>query len=387
MENTTDQVVDQTKDQTAEVATSTSKSGAKIPTTIITGFLGAGKTTLIRNILQNANGKRIALIINEFGDLGVDGDVLKGCGIETCTEDDIVELTNGCICCTVADDFVPTITKLLERENRPDHIVIETSGLALPQPLVSAFNWPEIREQVTVDGVVTVVDSRAVADGQFAADVDKVNAQREADDALDHESPLEELFQDQITCADMIVLNKADLLDESTLTRVKTEIEDKINREVKVIHASHGSVPVEVLLGMDAATEGEVENRKSRHEKAHDEAHGHDGEGHKEHHHHEHDHDQFESFVVEGGIVANRKALVRGLHQMLADHKILRMKGFVAIKDKPMRLVVQVVGNRIEHYFDRNWYATEERKTRLVVIGLDGMEKTAITRAVYAAFK
>ncbi|MBL1404819.1 MAG: cobalamin biosynthesis protein CobW [Rhizobiales bacterium] len=365
----------------------TTKSSAKIPTTVITGFLGAGKTTLIRNILQNANGKRIALIINEFGDLGVDADVLKGCGIDTCTEDDIVELTNGCICCTVADDFVPTITKLLARENRPDHIVIETSGLALPQPLVAAFNWPEIREQVTVDGVVTVVDSRAVADGQFASDVDKVNAQREADDALDHESPLEELFQDQITCADMIVLNKADLLDESTLTRVKTEIEDKINREVKVIHASHGSVPVEVLLGMDAASESEVENRKSRNEQAHDKAHEHDGEAHKEHHHHEHDHDQFESFVVEGGIVANRKAFVRGLHQMLADHKILRMKGFVAIKGKPMRLVVQVVGNRIEHYFDRNWYASEEPKTRLVVIGLDGMEKASITKAVYAAFK
>ncbi|MEM7291438.1 MAG: GTP-binding protein, partial [Pseudomonadota bacterium] len=142
----------------------------KIPATVITGFLGAGKTTLIRNMLQTANGKRIALIINEFGDLGVDGDVLKGCGDETCTEDDIVELNNGCICCTVADDFVPTMEKLLERESRPDHIVIETSGLALPQPLVNAFNWPEIREQVTVDGVVTVVDARAVADGRFAHD-------------------------------------------------------------------------------------------------------------------------------------------------------------------------------------------------------------------------
>lgn len=365
----------------------TLKSGSKIPTTVITGFLGAGKTTLIRNILQNANGKRIALIINEFGDLGVDGDVLKGCGIETCTEDDVIELTNGCICCTVADDFIPTITSLLERENKPDHIVIETSGLALPQPLVNAFNWPQIREQVTVDGVVTVVDSRAVADGQFASDVGKVNAQRAADDALDHESPLEELFQDQITCADMIVLNKADLLDESTLTRVKTEIEDKIKREVKVIHASHGSVPVEVLLGMDAATESEVENRKSRHEQAHSDAHSDDESEHEEHHHHEHDHDQFESFVVEGGDVVNRKALVRGLHQVLADHKILRMKGFVAIKGKPMRLVIQVVGNRIDHYFDRNWYASEDRKSRLVVIGLDGMEKTSITKAVYAAFK
>ncbi len=116
----------------------------KIPATVVTGFLGAGKTTLIRHMLQNAGGKRIALIINEFGDLGVDGDILKGCGDETCTEDDIMELSNGCICCTVADDFIPTMQKLLERDRRPDHIVIETSGLALPQPLVRAFNWPEI---------------------------------------------------------------------------------------------------------------------------------------------------------------------------------------------------------------------------------------------------
>ena len=140
---------------------------AKIPATVVTGFLGAGKTTLIRHMLQNAEGKRIALIINEFGDLGVDGDILKGCGAETCTEDDIMELSNGCICCTVAEDFIPTMEKLLARENRPDHIVIETSGLALPQPLVRAFNWPGISTRVTVDGVVTVVDGKAVTEGRL----------------------------------------------------------------------------------------------------------------------------------------------------------------------------------------------------------------------------
>ncbi len=252
---------------------------AKIPATVITGFLGAGKTTLIRNLLQTANGKRIALIINEFGDLGVDGDVLKGCGVETCTEDDIVELTNGCICCTVADDFIPTMKALLDRENRPDHIVIETSGLALPQPLVNAFNWPEIRERVTVDGVVTVVDSHAVANGQFAHDTDKVNAQRAADKALDHESPLEELFEDQINCADMIILNKSDLVDEATLTRVQDDIEKEINRSVKVVRAANGSLPASVLLGLGSATESEVHNRKSHHEREHDAFHAEHGDG------------------------------------------------------------------------------------------------------------
>ncbi|MEJ1993224.1 MAG: GTP-binding protein, partial [Maritimibacter sp.] len=175
----------------------------KIPATVITGFLGAGKTTLIRHLLDNAGGKRIALIINEFGDLGVDGDILKGCGDETCSEDDIFELSNGCICCTVAEDFVPTMEALLARPDAPDHIVIETSGLALPQPLVRAFQWPQIATRVTVDGVVTVVDGKAVDEGLFAANLDAVEAQRKADENLDHETPLSELFEDQIAAADM----------------------------------------------------------------------------------------------------------------------------------------------------------------------------------------
>lgn len=357
---------------------------AKIPATVITGFLGAGKTTLIRNLLQTANGKRIALIINEFGDLGVDGDVLKGCGVETCTEDDIVELTNGCICCAVADDFIPTMKALLDRENRPDHIVIETSGLALPQPLVNAFNWPEIRERVTVDGVVTVVDSHAVANGQFAHDTDKVNAQRAADKALDHESPLEELFEDQINCADMIILNKSDLVDEATLTRVQDDIEKEINRSVKVVRAANGSLPASVLLGLGSATESEVHNRKSHHEREHDAFHAEHGE--EAEHRHEHDHDEFESFVVEGPTVSNRKALIAALHRVIEDHGILRLKGFVAVKDKPMRLLVQAVGNRIDHHFDREWQSGEAQQSRLVVIGLEGLNRDAISSALHAAF-
>ena len=350
----------------------------KIPATVITGFLGAGKTTLIRHMLQTANGKRIALIINEFGDLGVDGDVLKGCGDETCTEDDIVELNNGCICCTVADDFVPTMEKLLARENRPDHIVIETSGLALPQPLVNAFNWPEIREQVTVDGVVTVVDSHAVADGRFAEDIDKVNAQRAEDEALDHESPLEELFEDQLTCADMIVFNKADLVDGDVLEKVQSEVGSKISRSVKLVKSSHGSLPAEVLLGLDSATETDVQNRKSHHELHHEAFHAKHGDDAE----HEHDHDEFESFVVSGGVVDNRKQLIAGLARVIEEHDILRLKGFVAIEGKNMRLVVQAVGNRIDHYFDREWLTDEAPTSRLVVIGLEGLSQNDIETQV-----
>ena len=233
----------------------------KIPATVITGFLGAGKTTVIRNILENANGKRIALIINEFGDVGVDGEVLKGCGEETCREEDIVELANGCICCTVADDFIPTINKLLGRSDAPDHIVIETSGLALPQPLVRAFNWPEIRSRVTVDGVVTVVDSAAVSEGRFASDEAAVQDQREADEALDHESPLEELFEDQLACADMILLNKADLMEPATLDTVEANLKGEVRSGVQFIRTSNGTIDPAVLLGLASESESDLDNR------------------------------------------------------------------------------------------------------------------------------
>jgi len=156
----------------------------KVPCTIVTGFLGAGKTTLVRHLLEKAGGRRLAVIVNEFGDVGIDGEILKSCGIESCPEDRIVELSNGCICCTVADDFVPALRRLIDHPAPPEHIVIETSGLALPKPLVQAFNWPEIASRVTVDGVVAVVDGAAVAAGRFVDDPDAVSLLTRVVDAL-----------------------------------------------------------------------------------------------------------------------------------------------------------------------------------------------------------
>ncbi|BCH59296.1 cobalamin biosynthesis protein CobW [Agrobacterium vitis] len=352
----------------------------KIPVTVITGFLGAGKTTIIRNMLMNAGGKKIALIINEFGDLGVDGEVLKGCGAETCTEDDIIELTNGCICCTVADDFVPTMQKLLARDVLPDHIVIETSGLALPQPLVAAFNWPDIRTRVTVDGVVTVVDSAAVAAGRFADDHDRIDAQRAADDSLDHESPIEELFEDQLTCADLIVLNKTDLLDADGLAKVRTDVTTRMSRKPTLIEAKNGDVPVMVLLGIGAGSEADIDNRKSHHELEHEALHA-SGEDHDHHH----DHDEFDSFVVDLPQVRELDRFVDGLKTVIEAHDVLRLKGFVDVPGKPMRLVVQAVGSRIDQYYDRPWASGEQRATRLVVIGLHDLDQLAIADAIRAA--
>jgi len=353
---------------------------AKIPATVVTGFLGAGKTTLIRHMLENANGKRIALIINEFGDLGVDGDILKGCGDETCTEDDIMELSNGCICCTVADDFVPTMEKLLARENRPDHIVIETSGLALPQPLIRAFNWPEISTKVTVDGVVTVVDGKAVSEGRFAHNVAAVDAQRKLDENLDHETPLSELFEDQIACADMIVVNKSDLLGDADADALVTTLRASSRDGVQVVRTSMGQLPVDVLLGQGIGAEGDLDARHELHHHHHD----HD-DHHEDHddHHHEHGHDEFESFIVTRPEIKDTKAFADQVADVIRAHDILRLKGFAAVEGKPMRLTLQAVGPRVDTYFDRP-FGADPRETRLVVIGQSGLDHAAIEAALQA---
>ena len=345
---------------------------SKIPATIITGFLGAGKTTLIRHMLQNAQGRRIALIINEFGDLGVDGDILKGCGDETCREEDVMELSNGCICCTVADDFIPTMEKLLAREDRPDHIVIETSGLALPQPLVRAFNWPGISTQVTVDGVVTVVDGKAVTEGRFAHSVAAVDAQRQLDENLDHETPLSELFEDQIACADMIVVNKTDLLEGAEAEALVGTLRDSSRSGVQVVTTSMGKLPVDVLLGQGIGAEGDLDSRHELHHHHHD---------HSDEHEHDHDHDAFESFVVTLGEITDPKAFSDQVSTIIGAHDILRLKGFAAVSGKPMRLTLQAVGPRVETYFDQPFGDTA-RATRLVVIGQAGLDQAAIEAAL-----
>ena len=357
---------------------------SKIPATIITGFLGAGKTTLIRHMLQNAQGRRIALIINEFGDLGVDGDILKGCGDETCREEDVMELSNGCICCTVADDFIPTMEKLLAREDRPDHIVIETSGLALPQPLVRAFNWPGISTQVTVDGVVTVVDGKAVTEGRFAHSVAAVDAQRQLDENLDHETPLSELFEDQIACADMIVVNKTDLLEGAEAEALVGTLRDSSRSGVQVVTTSMGKLPVDVLLGQGIGAESDLDSRHELHHHHHDHSdeheHEHDDE-HDHHHDHDHDHDAFESFVVTLGEITDPKAFSDQVSTIIGAHDILRLKGFAAVSGKPMRLTLQAVGPRVETYFDQPFGDTA-RATRLVVIGQAGLDQAAIETAL-----
>jgi cobalamin biosynthesis protein CobW len=342
-----------------------SDTAARVPCTIVTGFLGAGKTTLIRHVLAGAGGRRLAVIVNEFGDVGIDGEVLKGCGDAACPEENIVELANGCLCCTVADEFVPALDLILSREPKVEHIVIETSGLALPKPLVQAFHWPSIRTRVTVDGVVAVVDGAALASGRVAADMAALAAQRAADAALDHDDPIDEVFRDQIACADLVVLNKCDLIDRAGIDRAASAVADALPRAVKVVKVAGGRVDAPALLGLNVGTEADIDNRRTLHDDEPD-----------------HDHDDFDSFVVALPEVEDPEALSELVCAAAETSGVLRIKGFAAVRGKPMRLQVQAVGPRVTCHYDRAWTATEPRATKLVVIGLKGIDRDAIARVL-----
>mgnify|MGYP003624384279 FL=1 len=340
---------------------------SKIPVTVITGFLGSGKTTLIRHLMTNAGGRRLAVLVNEFGTVGVDGDILKSCAIPDCPEENIVELANGCICCTVADDFIPTIEALMALPTRPDHILIETSGLALPKPLLKAFDWPAIRSKITVDGVIALADAEAVAAGRFAADEHAVDEQRKADESIDHETPLSEVFEDQISCADIILMSKADLAGEDGLAAARKVIEAESPRVVPILSMSEGVIDTNVVLGLNAAAEDDLAARPSHHD-------GHD----------DHEHDDFETIVVPMPEIDDVDALVSAIERLANEQHILRVKGYVAVAGKPMRMLVQAVGARVRHQYDRPWGAGA-RQGHLVVIAEHDHIDTAAIRATLGA--
>ncbi len=352
----------------------------KIPATIVTGFLGSGKTTLLSNILKQAAGKRIAVIVNEFGELDIDAELLRSCPLD-CEEESatiaqgekgIYELANGCICCTVEEEFLPVMKQLVERRDDIDHILIETSGLALPKPLVQAFNWPEIKQYCTVDSVVTVVDGPAVAAGRFADDEEKVQRQRLADDSLDHDPSLQELLDDQLSAADLVVVSKNDLLSDENRDYVKAVIDKKIPSSVKTTHISHGQAPLNVVMGLESAAEERINHVHTHHDHHHE--HG---------EHHEHAHDHFDSYVISVGEVDGEK-IQAVIKDLIEKHTIYRAKGFAAVTGKPMRQVLQAVGKRLDAHFDRLWTEGEQRQTQLVVIGKH-LDEAILTQALKTA--
>lgn len=347
----------------------------KTPVTIITGFLGSGKTTLLRHLLEQAQGRRIAVIVNEFGELGVDGDILQGCGLG-CEEEggeaegQLYELANGCLCCTVQEEFYPVMERLLERRGDLDHVIIETSGLALPKPLVQAFHWPSIRHAFTVDAVITVVDGPAAAAGQFAADPSAVDAMRQADPNLDHASPLHELFEDQLIAADLVIVNKTDGLDDAGRQTVQALIRAEIPDHVKIVPVQYGRLDIGALLGLEAASEDAIHLRQDHHGSADDED-------------HHHDHDAFDSIVVHAP-PAPRETVMRALRELVQAHVIYRVKGFARVPGAPMRLLVQGVGTRFDSYFDRRWQAGDADDSRFVLIG-SGLDAEVLQQALHTA--
>ena len=334
----------------------------KIPVTILTGFLGAGKTTLIRNLILKNKSKKLAVIINEFGDLGVDGEIVKQCSDETCPEENILELANGCICCTVADDFIPTMKSLLEGQYLPEHILIETSGLALPKPLLKAFEWPEIRSRLTVDSVLAVVDAEAVVNGIFAPQMSTELEEKQNQTYVEHETPLSEVFEDQINCSDVVLLTKPDLV--KNISDARNIIIKEMERNVPILEVQNGDIGADVILGVNAAAETDLDNRRSHHDGFDD-----------------HEHDDFDTFSISVPKILDIEKFKIVLETLIRENDILRIKGFLRVESKPLNLLVQGVGKRLSVNFTDTKIPVENTGN-LVFIG----EKGRINQDVISAY-
>ena len=345
----------------------------RLPVTVVTGFLGAGKTTVLRHLLTRS-GQRLAVMVNEFGSVGLDGDLIRSCGF--CPDDEVdgrlVELNNGCLCCTVQDDFLPTMEQLLERADQLDGIVVETSGLALPRPLLQALDWPAIRSRVHVNGVVTLVDGEALAAGSPVADREALERQRREDPSLDHITAIDELFRDQLQAADLVLLSRADRLSQEQLDAVQINLQNQTRPGTALLPVAHGAVDTSVVLGLEHHSNEQVD-----------------------HHHHDHDHDHHDHShvaMVSGGLRLegefDRSALEDLLPRLVSELQVLRLKGRVWLPGKALPLQLQMVGPRLNSWFETApasaWRPDSGAGVDLVVLSLQETSTATIEQALQA---
>jgi G3E family GTPase len=302
--------------------------------TILTGFLGAGKTTLLNRILNGEHGLRVAVLVNDFGAINIDADLVVG------VEDNVVSLANGCVCCSIRDDLVESIDQVLTRPEAVDYVILEASGVAEPMSLAATFANPDLRERMRLDSITCVVDAEQVlADLEYPA--------------------YTRLKLLQIGCADMVILNKVDLVGPKQLQEVKNWIDDQLNR-VRVVEAAHCRVPLEILMSVGrfdpARLSADTEN------------------AHNNYGHSEHVHDHASDFAT--WAYRTRKPLsldaMREMVKRRLPASVFRCKGVVHSTDAPDRRgILQVVGRRSAVTLDRPW-GSEAPTTRIVAIGAPG---------------
>jgi G3E family GTPase len=344
----------------------------KIPVTVLTGFLGAGKTTLLNYILREKHGRKIAVIENEFGEIGIDG------GLVLESTEEIYEMTNGCVCCVgaVREDLVRIVRMLVERPDRLDHIIVETSGLADPYPVAQTFFLDDpIAKQVTLDAVVTMVDAKHIA-----AHLDDLVLDGSDNQAVD-----------QIVCADRIVINKVDLVGPDEIASLTQRIRG-LNATAEIVESSYAQIDLGKIFGVGANEFSQIlVETDGLHEEDH--AHGHEEHDHEhEHEHAQHDDDhadhQHDESVSSVGIEVDADVDLDALQAWLAELRdsdaanMFRMKGILAAQGQSHRYVLQGVHNVIELRAAQVW-GTEPRTCRIVFIGRD-LDRAALTDRFHA---